>query len=207
VHVTTIEGRDIAVIALFRPFARPVSTDCRFARLARGVARESVFELAFVGASFGDRVGVITLLEAGDDPIAALGCYARHPGKRAEPAILALTDRTASVVPRSVAVVASLWRVDSRIPANDRHTKEPGDRTSVAVLDPHAVAGAAVIVVRIVVVAGLNRIAHTVTATQGDDAARPAVSTEASASSRSALAALASRTAAAADSSVAAHAG
>jgi hypothetical protein len=79
---------------------------------------------------------------------------------------LALAARVAAIVPRSVAVVAGLRWIDPRIPAYDRHTKEPGDRTSVAVLYPHAIAGAAVVIARVVVVAGLDWIAHAIAAAE-----------------------------------------
>jgi hypothetical protein len=71
VEIATIEGCEVPIVTLLRAFPLAVAADGGFARRPRRFALESVFELAARGATVGQRVSVVTLLEARNEAIAA----------------------------------------------------------------------------------------------------------------------------------------
>jgi len=180
------------VITLLGPLASAVTADGRYAVLAGGVALEAILELTVVRASGGGRTAIVALLETGDDAIAALGGYAGHARKRAGPSLFALAGRATSITGCVVFVVASLRWVDSRIPAHDLHAQRADRGAPISGLDHHAI-GRAPIVVRVVsVVAGLDGIAHAITAVERNDAASAAIASDSGFSAGTAVASSAS---------------
>jgi hypothetical protein len=80
VEIATIEGSEVPVVTLLRAFPLAIAAAGGFARRTRRFALESVFELAARGATVGQRVSVVTLLEARNQAITAFRGAASYAG-------------------------------------------------------------------------------------------------------------------------------
>ena len=73
IGAAAIEGRDVAIVALFGSLANAVAAGGRLTCLPGYLALEALLELAVLRAPGRARIAVVALLETGHDPIAALG--------------------------------------------------------------------------------------------------------------------------------------